>query len=134
MARCAVTAIHERVAGVTCGGDPVGMELVFDADDPLAIGFGFVDDDGPYEWTVSRDLVFDAACGKTVGAGDIRMWPVTSCSTGMVLSSNSGEQLLTVPTRTLLNFVRGTFKLIPRSHEQKQVDAALDALLAEVAS
>ncbi len=129
-----MTAIREQVAGVTCGGDPIAMDLVFDPAAPLAVRFGFVDDDGPYEWTVSRDLVFDAACGKTVGSGDVRMWPVTSRSTGMVLSSNHGEELLTVPTRALLDFVRGTFELVPRSREQARVDAALDALLAEVAS
>ncbi len=129
-----MTPIREKVAGVTCGDTPISMDLLFNPDHPLAIGFGFVDDDGAYEWWVLRDLVFDGACGQTVGVGDIRLWPAGSRLTGVVLSSNHGEEILSVPTKTLLDFVRRTFQMVPRNREQARVDAALDALLAEVAS
>ncbi len=131
-----MNAFRQRIGCTdTATGGHIGLEVGFDAEDPLVLHFVFDDRGDPVEWLIGRDLVWEAAgCGRGVGDRAIRLWPHDYASTCLWLAADDGSSNeFLLPTRPLLRFVCRTFSAVPRGREQDVVDAAIDSMLREVA-
>jgi hypothetical protein len=112
---------------------PVLANLRYDANDPWAVRVAFHtggEGDGIVEWMFARQLLTDGVA-KTVGEGDVRVWPATHGSERVVnlaMASPSGSALFEIDRDALVEFLQQTYLAVPTGSEEEVVD--LDAELA----
>lgn len=112
---------------------PVLAGLRYDANDPWAVRVAFHtggEGDGIVEWMFARQLLTDGVA-KTVGEGDVRVWPSVHGSERVVnlaMASPSGSALFEIDRDSLVEFLQQTYLAVPTGSEEEVVD--LDAELA----
>ena len=112
---------------------PVLAGLRYDANDPWAVRVAFHtggEGDGIVEWMFARQLLTDGVA-KTVGEGDVRVWPSVHGSERVVnlaMASPSGSALFEIDRDALVEFLQQTYLAVPTGSEEEVVD--LDAELA----
>lgn len=111
---------------------PVG--LAYDATDPFAVSATFHTGQAEgVRWVFARELLA-AGTMSPAGDGDVRVWPSRARGEDVVcigLRSPDGAALLEAPARTVISFVRQTYRAVPAGSEagRLDVDAAIEALL-----
>ncbi|MGX4691682.1 SsgA family sporulation/cell division regulator [Streptomyces sp. JNUCC 63] len=84
---------------------PVGLRY-----DPLADPREVrVDLPGACEWAFSRSLLEQGLCAPA-GTGDVRVWPCGRVQTVVELHSAHGVSVVQFETRTLIRFLRRTYR------------------------
>jgi Streptomyces sporulation and cell division protein, SsgA len=112
---------------------PVLAGLRYDANDPWAVRVAFHtggEGDGIVEWMFARQLLTDGVA-KTVGEGDVRVWPSVHGSERVVnlaMASPSGSALFEIDRDALVEFLQQTYLAVPTGSEEEVID--LDAELA----
>ncbi len=109
------------------------MRLTYSREDPLAVSLHFEDRNGPFRWVVARQVLSDGVKGRS-GDGDVQVWPWSPTGTAVALTSPEGSATFVVLTSVLAGFLRRTQRLVSARREAALVDAAIDAMLAEVTS
>src|SRR3954471_11914719 len=118
---------------VVAGGPPlpVTSRLTYSPDDPFAVTLRFlVEGDQWVTWTFSRALLEE---GITVaaGEGDVQIWPGMrdgSRCTFLHTRSPHGAATFVLTLPTLVEFLLGTYALVPSGTESDHLD--LDAEIA----
>jgi hypothetical protein len=121
---------------VVPGHAPVRLTagLFYRGEDPYAIRMAFDTGlDGTVEWIFARDLLAEGL-NHRAGDGDVRLWPGTSGSRGVLnvaLSSPHGHAHFQAPLAAVTGFLHRTFQIVPSGHESEHTDieAGLNALL-----
>lgn len=117
---------------------PVIAGLRYETADPWAVRVAFQtgaknDDgsgDGIVEWMFARQLLTDGVA-KTVGDGDIRVWPSVigrEHFVNLAMASPSGSALFEIDRDALVEFLQQTYLAVPTGAEGEVVD--LDAEIA----
>ncbi len=116
---------------------PVMAGLRYESNDPWAVRVAFHtggEGDGIVEWMFARQLLTDGVA-KTVGEGDVRVWPSTHGADRVVnlaMASPSGSALFEIDRDALVEFLQQTYVAVPTGAEEEVVD--LDAELAMLLS
>ena len=113
-------------------------DLRYAADDPWAVRVAFQtggEGDGIVEWMFARQLLTDGVA-KTVGEGDIRVWPAMSGGERVInlaMASPSGSALFEIDRDALVEFLQQTYLAVPTGHEAEvvDIDAEIAILLAD---
>ncbi|MCW2776514.1 MAG: sporulation and cell division protein SsgA [Frankiales bacterium] len=140
MSRIASVHTELELRLVVPGGPslPVLAGLRYESNDPWAVRVAFqtggrTEDgtsDGTVEWMFARQLLTDGVA-KTVGEGDVRVWPSSSGGVRVVnlaMASPSGSALFEIDRDALVEFLQQTYLAVPTGAEEEVVD--LDAELA----
>ncbi|MCU1693623.1 MAG: sporulation and cell division protein SsgA [Frankiales bacterium] len=139
MTRIATVQTELELRLVVPGGPslPVLAGLRYESADPWAVRVAFQtgakDEDGgegTVEWMFARQLLTDGVA-KTVGEGDVRVWPSASGGARVVnlaMASPSGSALFEIDRDALVEFLQQTYLAVPTGSEEEVVD--LDAELA----
>jgi len=116
---------------------PVLASLRYETADPWAVRVGFqtgatndAGGDGVIEWMFARQLLTDGVA-KTVGEGDVRVWPSISGRehfVNLAMASPSGSALFEIDRDALVEFLQQTYLAVPTGLEEEAVD--IDAELA----
>ena len=112
---------------------PVLANLRYETADPWAVRVAFQtggEGDGIVEWMFARQLLTDGVA-KTVGEGDIRVWPSVigrEHFVNLAMASPSGSALFEIDRDGLVEFLQQTYVAVPTGSESEVVD--LDAELA----
>lgn len=118
---------------------PVLASLRYETADPWAVRVAFQtgsdEGDGIVEWMFARQLLTDGVA-KTVGEGDVRVWPSTigrERFVNLAMASPSGSALFEIDRDALVEFLQQTYLAVPTGSEEDVVDldAELAILLAE---
>jgi hypothetical protein len=133
---------------------PLMAGLYYTRYDPYAIRMAFhIGTDQPVEWIVDRDLLM-AGLTSRQGSGDIRVWPSSRTSPGLLASdradadaeadAEAGCEILHIeispPTggahfealaEAVHNFLQRTYRIVPAGQEGSfmDIDAELDEIL-----
>ncbi|MFD0318923.1 SsgA family sporulation/cell division regulator [Streptomyces flavalbus] len=112
---------------------PLAADLRYDPASPLTVSVTFRPAEGPrVTWHIGRDLLSDGLTEAT-GEGDVRIWPLRGRGRWKVclrLRSRGVQALFEADLRTLENWLRGTYEVVPDGTELAGVD--WDALAAEL--
>ncbi len=140
MSRIASVHTELELRLVVPGGPslPVVAGLRYESADPWAVRVAFQtgartedgSNDGVVEWMFARQLLTDGVA-KTVGEGDVRVWPSASGDSRVVnlaMASPSGSALFEIDRDALVEFLQQTYLAVPTGSEEDVVD--LDAELA----
>ncbi len=140
MSRIATVHTELELRLVVPGGPslPVIAGLRYESADPWAVRVAFQTGgrnedgtgDGVVEWMFARQLLTDGVA-KTVGEGDVRVWPSADGGTRVVnlaMASPSGSALFEIDRDALVEFLQQTYLAVPTGMEDTVVD--LDAELA----
>jgi hypothetical protein len=112
---------------------PVTAALRYETADPWAVRVAFQtggEDDGIVEWMFARQLLTDGVA-KTVGEGDIRVWPSVigrEHFVNLAMASPSGSALFEIDRDALVEFLQQTYLAVPTGAEDDVID--LDAEIA----
>jgi hypothetical protein len=117
---------------------PVLANLRYETADPWAVRVAFQtggEGDGIVEWMFARQLLTDGVA-KTVGEGDIRVWPSVigrEHFVNLAMASPSGSALFEIDRDALVEFLQQTYLAVPRGAEEEviYIDAEIAILLAE---
>ena len=117
---------------------PVLADLRYDTVDPWAVRVAFQtggEGDGIVEWMFARQLLTDGVA-KTVGEGDIRVWPSVigrEHFVNLAMASPSGSALFEIDRDALVEFLQQTYLAVPTGAEEEvvDIDAEIAILLAE---
>jgi hypothetical protein len=139
MSRIATVQTELELRLVVPGGPslPVLAGLRYESADPWAVRVAFqtgakdeAGTEGTVEWMFARQLLTDGVA-KTVGEGDVRVWPSASGGERVVnlaMASPSGSALFEIDRDALVEFLQQTYLAVPTGSEEEVVD--LDAELA----
>lgn len=120
----------ETTCKMVAGRDePVAVKLRYDPNDPFAVEIRFHDGIEEIPWTASRDLI-DAGIKDYAGHGDIRLWPTDTGEVELLLESPEGRALFQFDKKILREFIRSTYKMVPRGKELTGVD--MDAVVSRL--
>ena len=106
---------------------PVLANLRYETADPWAVRVAFQtggEGDGIVEWMFARQLLTDGVA-KTVGEGDIRVWPSVigrEHFVNLAMASPSGSALFEIDRDALVEFLQQTYLAVPTGHEGEMVD------------
>lgn len=108
--------------------------LRYEPSDPYAVEATFRAVGESISWVLGRDLLSQGLLADS-GEGDVRVWPTVDLRQPVVmirLSSPDGQALLAAGATDVRDFLRRTYQVVPagREHEQLDVDAAIEQLLA----
>lgn len=113
----------------------IGVRLVYDPADPLAVRMDFPGAPDRVEpWTFSRDLLY-AGLREPSGDGDVRVWPPCRChgvgTVRILLRSSFAAAVLFVPADELRDWLDETFASVPAGEESAHLgwEEALERLL-----
>jgi hypothetical protein len=117
---------------------PVIANLRYDVIDPWAVRVAFQtggEGDGIVEWMFARQLLTDGVA-KTVGEGDIRVWPSVigrEHFVNLAMASPSGSALFEIDRDALVEFLQQTYLAVPTGAEEEvvDIDAEIAILLAD---
>jgi hypothetical protein len=117
---------------------PVLANLRYETADPWAVRVAFQtggEGDGIVEWMFARQLLTDGVA-KTVGEGDIRVWPSVigrEHFVNLAMASPSGSALFEIDRDALVEFLQQTYLAVPTGAEEEviDIDAEIAILLAE---
>jgi hypothetical protein len=122
---------------------PVIAGLRYETADPWAVRVAFQTGaknedgtgDGIVEWMFARQLLTDGVA-KTVGEGDIRVWPSVvdrEHFVNLAMASPSGSALFEIDRDALVEFLQQTYLAVPTGAEEEviDIDAELAMLLGE---
>ena len=117
---------------------PVLADLRYDTVDPWAVRVAFQtggEGDGIVEWMFARQLLTDGVA-KTVGEGDIRVWPSVigrEHFVNLAMASPSGSALFEIDRDALVEFLQQTYLAVPTGAEEEvvDIDAEIAILLSE---
>lgn len=117
---------------------PVIAGLRYETADPWAVRVAFqtgAEGDGIVEWMFARQLLTDGVA-KTVGEGDIRVWPSVLGQdhfVNLAMASPSGSALFEIDRDSLVEFLQQTYLAVPTGAEEEVIDldAEIAILLAE---
>ena len=117
---------------------PVLANLRYDVIDPWAVRVAFQtggEGDGIVEWMFARQLLTDGVA-KTVGEGDIRVWPSVigrEHFVNLAMASPSGSALFEIDRDALVEFLQQTYLAVPTGAEEEvvDIDAEIAILLSE---
>ena len=120
---------------------PVLATLRYETADPWAVRVGFqtggteAGNDGVVEWMFARQLLTDGVA-KTVGEGDIRVWPSVigrEHFVNLAMASPSGSALFEIDRDALVEFLQQTYLAVPTGAEEEvvDIDAEIAILLAD---
>ena len=112
---------------------PVIANLRYETADPWAVRVAFQtggEGDGIVEWMFARQLLTDGVA-KTVGEGDIRVWPSVigrEHFVNLAMASPSGSALFEIDRDALVEFLQQTYLAVPTGSEEDVID--IDAEIA----
>jgi hypothetical protein len=112
---------------------PVVASLRYETADPWAVRVAFQtggEGDGIVEWMFARQLLTDGVA-KTVGEGDIRVWPSVigrEHFVNLAMASPSGSALFEIDRDALVEFLQQTYLAVPTGLEEDVID--IDAEIA----
>ena len=117
---------------------PVLANLRYETADPWAVRVAFQtggEGDGIVEWMFARQLLTDGVA-KTVGEGDIRVWPSVigrEHFVNLAMASPSGSALFEIDRDALVEFLQQTYLAVPTGAEEEvvDIDAEIAILLSE---
>jgi len=119
---------------------PLAASIAYSREDPYAVHIAFhVGLDEPIEWTFARDLL-SAGIEEREGLGDVTVWLSAGSDSGgpgsvlnLELSSPFGRAHFEVPARSISDFLRRTYRLVPDGEESEHIDveAGLKDLLRQ---
>jgi hypothetical protein len=117
---------------------PVLANLRYETADPWAVRVAFQtggEGDGIVEWMFARQLLTDGV-SKTVGEGDIRVWPSVigrEHFVNLAMASPSGSALFEIDRDALVEFLQQTYLAVPTGAEEEvvDIDAEIAILLSE---
>ena len=117
---------------------PVIANLRYETADPWAVRVAFQtggEGDGIVEWMFARQLLTDGVA-KTVGEGDIRVWPSVigrEHFVNLAMASPSGSALFEIDRDALVEFLQQTYLAVPTGAEEDvvDIDAEIAILLAD---
>jgi len=119
---------------------PLAASIVYSREDPYAAHIAFhIGLDEPIEWTFARDLL-STGTGDREGLGDVRVWLSAGPEDGrpgsvlnLELSSPFGHAHFQVPAKSISDFLRRTYQLVPPGEESEHIDveAGLNDLLRQ---
>ena len=141
MSRIATVHTELELRLVVPGGPslPVVAGLRYESADPWAVRVAFQTGskgedgagDGTVEWMFARQLLTDGVA-KTVGEGDVRVWPSSSGGVRVVnlaMASPSGSALFEIDRDALVEFLQQTYLAVPTGTEEDVVDLDAELLL-----
>jgi Streptomyces sporulation and cell division protein, SsgA len=102
---------------------PLAATIVYSREEPYAVHIAFhVGLDEPIEWIFARDLL--SAGSESGGPGSVL---------NLELSSPFGRAHFEVPARSISDFLRRTYQLVPAGEESEHIDveAGLNDLLRQ---
>jgi hypothetical protein len=118
---------------------PLAASIVYSREDPYAVHIAFhIGLDEPIEWIFARDLL-STGIEEREGLGDVRVWLSAGFDGGpgsvlnLELSSPFGHAHFEVPARSISDFLRRTYRLVPAGEESEHIDveAGLNDLLRQ---
>lgn len=108
-------------------GRPMAFMATFDyhRHDPYAVGVTFHVPAGEVPWVMGRSLLHQGLT-QPIGDGDVRLAPGIDedghAVVRMTFHSPEGRLRVAVRTADLLDFLAGTWQLVPNGHEDELLD------------
>jgi Streptomyces sporulation and cell division protein, SsgA len=111
---------------------PIGVQLTYDVADPYALQAHFADPSGEVvTWIFARDLLADGLRSMIpVGSGAIQVQATSVLTEISHLTDDDGIEMLRLPWWNTREFIRLTHTVVPRGHEDIDIDSWLDDLTA----
>jgi hypothetical protein len=111
--------------------ETVEVRMSYDPADPLAITLRITGESRQDDWVFSRDLLADGLRSMVpVGTGSIQVQATSVLTEISHLSDDGGIEMLRLPWWNTREFIRLTHTVVPRGHEEIDVDSWLDDLTA----
>ncbi len=114
-------------------GDPetVEVEMSYDPADPLAVSLRITGESRADRWVFARDLLADGLRSMVpVGAGAVQVQATSVLTEVSHLGTDGSIETLRLPWWNTREFVRLTHTVVPRGHEDLDIDSWLDDLTA----
>ncbi len=109
--------------------ETVEVRMSYDPADPLAISLRITGESRVDSWVFSRDLLADGLRSMVpVGAGSIQVQATSVLTEISHLSDDGGIEMLRLPWWNTREFIRLTHTVVPRGHEEIDIDSWLDDL------
>jgi hypothetical protein len=114
-------------------GDPetVEVQMSYDPADPLAVTLKVTGERRDDAWVFARDLLADGLRSMVpVGSGSIQVQATSVLTEISHLGEDGSIEMLRLPWWNTREFIRLTHTLVPRGHEDLDIDSWLDDLTA----
>ena len=109
--------------------ETVEVRMAYDPADPLAVSLHITGESGERTWVFARDLLADGLRSMVaVGAGAVQVQATSVLTEVSHLDEHRGVELLRLPWWNTREFVRLTHTVVPRGHEDIDIDSWLDDL------
>ena len=111
--------------------ETVEVQMAYDPADPLAVTLHITGESREDSWIFSRDLLADGLRSMVpVGAGSIQVQATSVLTEISHLCEDGSIEMLRLPWWNTREFIRLTHTVVPRGHEEIDVDSWLDDLTA----
>ena len=111
--------------------ETVEVQMAYDPADPLAVSLRITGEARDDVWVFARDLLADGLRSMVpVGAGAIQVQATSVLTEVSHLTEDGGVEMLRLPWWNTREFIRLTHTVVPRGHEELDIDSWLDDLTA----
>jgi hypothetical protein len=111
--------------------ETVEVQMAYDPADPLAVALRITGEARDDRWVFARDLLADGLRSMVpIGAGAIQVQATSVLTEISHLTEDGGVEMLRLPWWNTREFVRLTHTVVPRGHEELDIDSWLDDLTA----
>jgi hypothetical protein len=109
--------------------ETVEVQMTYDPADPLAVALRITGEAREDVWVFARDLLADGLRSMVpVGAGAIQVQATSVLTEVSHLTDDGGVEMLRLPWWNTREFIRLTHTVVPRGHEELDIDSWLDDL------
>lgn len=109
----------------------VEVRMSYDPADPLAVSLHISGESAEDTWVFARDLLADGLRSMApVGAGAVQVQATSVLTEISHLAPDGTVQLLRLPWWNTREFIRLSQTVVPRGHEELDIDSWLDDLTA----
>lgn len=111
--------------------ETVEVQMSYDPADPLAVSLRITGESRDDCWVFSRDLLADGLRSMVpVGSGSIQVQATSVLTEISHLLEGGAVEMLRLPWWNTREFIRLTHTVVPRGHEELDIDSWLDDLTA----
>lgn len=111
--------------------ETVEVEMSYDPADPLAVSLRITGESRDDSWVFARDLLADGLRSMVpVGTGSIQVQATSVLTEISHLTEGGAIEMLRLPWWNTREFIRLTHTVVPRGHEELDIDSWLDDLTA----
>ena len=109
--------------------ETVEVEMSYDPADPLAVSLRITGESRDDSWVFARDLLADGLRSMVpVGTGSIQVQATSVLTEISHLTEGGAIEMLRLPWWNTREFIRLTHTVVPRGHEDVDIDSWLDDL------